>query len=924
MSWRRAGSWPLVLSCVLALIVPFLQIQPVAAYPPPFIPTTAVFPWVPNGEQYGGMGPWYSALTLHNYSASPVYVEMYAAGTAEPLAAARLEPTAMMSWASQQLFGDNPGRGVTVGAWKVAQTRVQRSAGASDMPSDIPCNDPGIIEVKSEQQVFSRDRDYRITSDSRIEWLPGGQRPAPETWYSVEFACEPWYGHLPGILTLAAPNPLSGPLTSTAQQTLSELPAQRFLALGFFPLVQTNNGWTTVLHITNFRTPEEGSCTITVILTGQDDPQRRQRWSSTIEPGQTLHLDVQELVGTEWIGWAALQTDDECTDKLAAFADRLKARHPWGSPANLAITNEPSGGQWSPWIPLVYQGHYQWNSGITVTNVDDFPKNFSVTFYTREGQVARSESHLLPPYGMAILYYPATDDIGLGGLGSARISSNGGIIVAADAVRYGDQQQAFGWVIGNMTGNGFALVKKGASTAEEQTGLAILNTTDEPRPVAVSFRDSDGKPVPPTAEEPLVETIAPKSLWILHTPTLADLPSGFAGSASIIPLDASGGEGIIAVANRVHYGLRGDGAGSVPILLEFARGQTCAVETLAPLPGDAAADFRVRCPLPTLAGLPVIASVGQALASQNGDRLSFTPPGQPLTETLAFRIDPVRPFDLYWVDDLDHDGSVTLQVLFYWDHNRNGQLDNGDVLTQIGAYSSYIFNPPLMLPANRNSVRRTGERIALSLQLSLDNPNWTNFLAVRPIVTGPNSGTDVECSPIDREGRIECAYTGRQPGVDTLTFGLDLYRDDTVDRLSGWVTHILWLPSDTPPSLTCTVAPDPRPGDTTPDAIVTASLGIPHLPVSFVLPLQASVSNPPTAAFVPTRPESAYQLQSWTAITDAAGSVQVPLYWVAEPAQWTGPAEANLEVWLHWDVGGDGNVDWEVQIATTICHWTKR
>jgi hypothetical protein len=82
------------------------------------------FPFLPNGEEYGNMGPWYSTFTVQNPNNFPITVSVRKAdGTT--VTTAELQPFASKTWPSSAVFGDGNGGGVYI-VGPSQQTRAPR------------------------------------------------------------------------------------------------------------------------------------------------------------------------------------------------------------------------------------------------------------------------------------------------------------------------------------------------------------------------------------------------------------------------------------------------------------------------------------------------------------------------------------------------------------------------------------------------------------------------------------------------------------------------------------------------------------------------------------------------------------------------------------------------------------------------------
>jgi len=96
------------------------------------------FPFLPNGEEYGNMGPWYSTFTIQNPTPARVRLKVYKANGDE-VTTVNIQPFASKTWSASAVFGSNPGGGIYVGA-QASLTLTATRAGTPDTTDvlDIP------------------------------------------------------------------------------------------------------------------------------------------------------------------------------------------------------------------------------------------------------------------------------------------------------------------------------------------------------------------------------------------------------------------------------------------------------------------------------------------------------------------------------------------------------------------------------------------------------------------------------------------------------------------------------------------------------------------------------------------------------------------------------------------------------------------
>ncbi|GBD19732.1 hypothetical protein HRbin28_00166 [bacterium HR28] len=547
---------------------------------------TIYFPWVPNGEEYAGMGPWYSSVTIQNFTEFPVRANIYKADGTK-LTSVTFEPWASKSWSSADLFGNGSGAGVFVDA-AVGPLTVTRGDTDIDSVSVGRCVVQS-VSISQGATVFVQGVDYiwsQTGSRLDITWI--GSAPAAGTDYTVNVACD---GLLGGVVKMAAPQALiSAAWTGTGHESVTgytSLPVEdvwTWPRSWVFPIIQTNNGWNSVMHITNFG---GGNCSVNVDLyqtptragaPGASGPSEGH-FSELLAAGETWHIDLVQDYGwpADWIGTAFITAD--CG--VAASVDRLKAAQPWGDPVNMAVTNvaQPTFGNWSEvYAPLVYQNYNGWNTGISIVNLDpDFNNNVQVQFYNRDGTLVHSESLTIPPRAMEWLYLPERTDLGTQGLSQAVIRSLSGLNLAAavDSVKYTGIDQDVGQATSYLAQQGtraarpgegaqngllsVALFQKqfGLTAQQDNSGIAYFNAnTGAPATVEVTFYDGAGFRVAPTLVNDLVINLPPAGGGILYAPWYGEMPFGFRGS---VVLEVTQGGPVACVSNNVNYQVQFDG-----------------------------------------------------------------------------------------------------------------------------------------------------------------------------------------------------------------------------------------------------------------------------------------------------------------------------------------------------------------------------
>jgi len=699
------------------------------------------FPFVPNGEEYGNMGPWYGTVTVQNPNRVDITIQLRRAN-GDVITTATLEPFAAKTWNSSALFGDGNGGGVVVlgpSAQILPAGGIRFTVFRGELPNSVdkipnPCGSfAGVqsVTIRQGDTVFTEfpndpNGDYTLLDDPTapgtyiwIAWWrdangnglyePPGENagtaePADGTSYTVEIRCVgatfPALGlPIAGVAKIVAPVASNSGRTSAQHEAVSGYSAlpQTDVEIGgqhalVFPIVQTNNGWNSVLHITNFDT--RNNCSVTVTLyqspSGYSDPSFGQ-FIRLLRRGETWHIDLAEQgVPAGWVGQAWV--DSDC--QVAATVDRVKPTQPWGDPVNMALTNQalPQGaGNSVQALPLIFQGYNGWNSGISMANLNDLaPATVQITYYNSAGVAVGTESRVIQPRAMEFVYKPATTDVGIGGFGHAVVVSTQPVLVAVDSVKYTGIDQDVGQALGYVAQSGTDIPhgqlymplfqKQGLlSGGNDNSGVAIFNAGDRPVRVSLVFYSSTGSPTAPTLTAPIIASIPAHGGYIAYAPNYGEMPGGFQGSVVVTQLDGLGP--IVGVSNNVNYDVQFDG--SAAYNMPRAQGFELTCTTVQnPAPGDATADCTLGGrlgPGVVPGGAPILLRV---IDNPAVDDMSFDVPASPDQNTLALTTAADGSFSvpLYWRADGNGDGQFNVPVELYYDVDGNGMLGPNDLL----------------------------------------------------------------------------------------------------------------------------------------------------------------------------------------------------------------------------------------------------
>ncbi|MCS7294548.1 MAG: hypothetical protein NZ761_04040 [Dehalococcoidia bacterium] len=694
-------------------------------------------PFVPNGDEYGDMGPWYGAVTVQNPNAVTVTIRLLKAdGSVAQVA--ELQPFASKTWGSSAIFGDGAGGGVIVegptvesvagaGGTRFTIFRGTTENGVDKIPN--PCGSfaaVAAVTVRAGDTVFvefdgtnQNSADYTLRDDpvltGQVIWIEwwvdlnnNGQRenneptgtaePEEGAQYQVTVQCVgpafPVVGlPIAAVSKIVAPVRSDNARTSAQHETVTgytALPNVDVVPGGHvLPIAQTNNGWNSVLHVTNF--DARGNCGVTVTLyetpTGYSDPSFGQ-FTKLLRRGETWHIDLAaQGVPAGWIGQVWI--DSDC--RIAATVDRVKPAQPWGDPVNMALTNQAlpqERGNTIQALPLIFQAYNGWNTGISIANLSDQgPATVTITYYNNAGVAVGTENRVIQPRAMEFVYRPRTADIGIGGFGQALVTSTRPVLVAVDSVKYTGEDQDVGQALGYVAQTGTIIPggqlymplfqKQGRLTGgNDNSGVALFNAGDLPMRVAYAFYSQTGSLTAPTIGGPIVASIPAHGGFILYAPSYAEMPGGFQGSVVVTQLDGVGP--LVGVSNNVNYDVTFDGSAAFNMGTDTAWTLECTTGNQVAA-GDQTADCTVSGVIGPafLAGVPILLEIDDAGGSF--DNLSFA--AQADQNVLSLTSGALGAFaaPVYWRTDANADTEFTVFVNLYYDANNNGLLDPSDI-----------------------------------------------------------------------------------------------------------------------------------------------------------------------------------------------------------------------------------------------------
>jgi hypothetical protein len=462
-------------------------------------PYFVTFPWVPSGAMLGDLGPFTGAVTIQNLEIVPVTVKIYAHSV--PFVVDRA------------LDGEGS---VTISAWELGMSA------------------PGSAVTA-----------YAIFSD-------GG------------------YARIAGTMKQSAPLPPDNfqPLarTSSAHTVVDGYTGYTELQSGkqvVLPIVQTNNGWNTVirvqLHLAD-GTPAD-NVTITLREAGGGAP---IGFTEQVAEGQVLEFNLLSRgIQPGFVGSAVISTPNYT---VSAVAERYKES------TNMLIMNRGTRSQEcesTQYAPLVFDNYFFWNTGVSVANLGTMPNDVKISYYGMNGALVDSIDLTIPAQGMNFIYTPASG-AGDGFLGAAIIEGSQPFCAAVDEIKYSGDQPDVGHAMSYVTSaiTGYAgqqlrlpLAQRGSSVTGlgDTTGIQIFNVRNVSVVIEVYIHSESGQQM--HYEQRTLNANESATVYLLGL----NLAGDFRGSATIDVISGTGW--VTAISNNVNYGVQYDGSASYGLVL---------------------------------------------------------------------------------------------------------------------------------------------------------------------------------------------------------------------------------------------------------------------------------------------------------------------------------------------------------------------
>ena len=539
---------------------------------------TAYFPWVANGSEAFGSGPYQSSITVQNLEPVPSNMHFYVSDEdgGFTLAETRiLNPNGSTTLTADELDVPEPGGSVYVTG--VASEAV--AAGESvcvvtanilgDLLDDADLNGDDIDldgVGTTDVEVF-----FDLTADqcAAIDSVDGVNAEYVE---SLDEAQDEILGRTAGVLKQAeGDSPLTAAQTDAGNNYvdgytgLHQAQVQSASNEYVLPIVQTNNDWNSMIRLANFGggtgSPEY---TVTIYEEGSSGVLGDSVGSFTgsIGPGEIATYDLSDIVEPGFVGSAYIET----AVNTGAIVERVKTVDDMllltpSRPVQQDVTTTVA--------PLIFQDYNFWNTGISAANTGDAAATVNFNYYPPLAGVNLDQRNI-SPRAMEFVYRPGDQDTGIGSLGAAILTSQQSNAAFVDQVKYFGEDRNVGNALGYPTvpvadhavaGESLAmpLFQKGSTEAGDTSGIQFFNASSSSNvEFEIRIYNTVGNLVAPTIFQPIDVDLSARDNFTLYAHDLDELPTGFQGS---VIATVTGGDGLLgAVSNNVNYAVPGDGS----------------------------------------------------------------------------------------------------------------------------------------------------------------------------------------------------------------------------------------------------------------------------------------------------------------------------------------------------------------------------
>jgi hypothetical protein len=599
VSRQRLGASVIALALVASAFA--VALTPAGADTPSYSGTEWVFfPWVPNGETLDGTGPWHATVTIQNLEDETINVNTHSVAGGSGSFSTTISARASKTLPASQLGVGSPGGPLAISAeFRTPQYHI-------DDELEIPI--PPKIGAVMKQVSPNPSPSGAGTNDSHISVDGHTAIPAQD----IAWGPESTFCHDVGGEDTENCN-------NVGAYTFG-VPEGGFDGHSYLPIVQTNDGWNSVIHVSNIDSSSPSAAGVTLKFYSTDQQgvfsseHHGAEFTEYLDPGETLTFDLKERgfpenwVGSAWIvsdySMAASvnrvkpETDMVITNTAAPSVEAITALDgftqsdgpgdppafnvpgDWDTPpvilqeSHQEVHNEASS-RYEMFGPLVFRNYNGWNTGISVVNIAEQTNDVDITFYgTGGGAAIFQDSLTISPKGQDFVYIPNDPELhgSDGFVGSVMLSSDKPFHASIDQIKYGTGE-AMSYIataagaevnpneVGYQQSLSLPLVQKGSPMTGlgDTTGIQLFNTDpNHSVQVAIEFRNAAGNLSQPTSNAPMTMTLQPYQNMTLYTMSFSGMLSGFTGSAVITPISGEGR--VVGVSNNVNYDVQGDGA----------------------------------------------------------------------------------------------------------------------------------------------------------------------------------------------------------------------------------------------------------------------------------------------------------------------------------------------------------------------------
>jgi hypothetical protein len=617
---RRFVSLGAVLAFSLAIFFPAVSDDVQAQDEGPIYFDAIYFPWVPNGANFDGTGPWHGSITIQSIDVERtnlgVRFWVFDSETINNIAVGKIDRSVrcvdhLLPETVYDEDESNEDDHPPITPDNCTRTSTYSLGHALEDP-DVPHFDLdpnssvtlnagilGLPEPGSAVAVFALYKDA-LGPEAEFD-----QRPPKIAGVQKQVAAVPFNGaattsaHLSVDGYSAIPLPdiawgsqsdfcyaIRGGVSSCDGTGLHTSPggvASGFDGHSYLPIVQTNSRWNTQLYLSNVDFTNVTAAQVNITLTESGQPGaaaagvHRAVETVNIPPGGTRVLNVRSMVGDEWVGSAHITSTvgistiamrSKPSDNMLminAAAPSLQAATGTAIPHPRVEFESSTSPDYQQVAPLIFRDYHGWNTGISFVNIAEQPSRISVSFVDGQGNVVGVDSRTVPAQSQEFIYIPSTQDIGGSGfVGAAIFRADHPFHVAIDQVKYstGEAMSYLATAVGVEVGGSLSLplVQKGwADGSGDTSGFQVFNPSpDEPVTYELYFFDSSGVAVSPTHLGPVQTTLMPREISTVYTMDLSMMPQNQRASAVLVPVEGEGS--IVGVSNNVNYTVAGDGS----------------------------------------------------------------------------------------------------------------------------------------------------------------------------------------------------------------------------------------------------------------------------------------------------------------------------------------------------------------------------